>query len=94
MKKIVIVDDNEMLLKTLKEFVEKTNKDFECIVFSNPEEALKYVLEKKEIHAVISDYEMPQMNGLTLAGRIIEELPAVMKKYGISSLKEIIGGCK
>ena len=29
-----------------------------------------------------------------LCKEIIEELPAVMKKYGISSLKDIIGGCK
>ena len=29
-----------------------------------------------------------------LCKEIIEELPTVMKKYGISSLKEIIGGCK
>ena len=33
------------------------------------------MVEKKEIHVVISDYETPQMNGLTLAKRIIEVLP-------------------
>ena len=76
MKKIVVVDNNEMFLKTLKDFVESISKDFECMAFSNPEDALRYVVEKKEIHAVISDYEMPQMNGLTLAKRIIEVLPA------------------
>lgn len=76
MKEIVVVDDNEMFLKTLKDFVESISKDFKCMAFSNPEDALRYVVEKKEIHAVISDYEMPQMNGLTLAKRIIEVLPA------------------
>ena len=76
MKKIVVVDDNEMFLKNLKDFTESISNDFKCMAFSNPEDALRYVVEKKEIHAVISDYEMPQMNGLTLAKRIIEVLPA------------------
>lgn len=76
MKKIVVVDDNEMFLEILKDFIEGINKDFKCMVFSNPEEALRYVIDETEIHAVVSDYEMPQMNGLTLAKKIIEELPA------------------
>ena len=75
MKEIVVVDDNEMFLKTLKDFTESISKDFKCTAFSNPEDALRYVVKKKEIHAVISDYEMPQMNGLTLSKRIIEVLP-------------------
>jgi len=76
MKKIVVVDDNTMFLETLKDFIE-IQKDFECVTFSNPEEALQYVLNEKEIYAVVSDYEMPQMSGLALAKRIIDELPAM-----------------
>lgn len=75
-KEIIVVDDNKMFLEILKDFVEGINKTFKCIAFSNPEDALRYMLEKKEIYAVISDYEMLQMNGITLAKRIIEELPA------------------
>ena len=75
MKKIIVVDDNKMFLETLKDVVEGMNKDFKCVAFSNPEDALRYAIDEKEIHAVISDYEMPQMNGLTLAKRIIEVLP-------------------
>ena len=77
MKKIVIVDDNKMFLETLQDFVEAINKDFKCMVFSNPEDALLYVLEEKEIYAVISDYEMPQMSGFALAKRITEICPAM-----------------
>jgi len=75
MKKIIVVDDNKMFLETLKEFVEEMNKDFKCIAFSNPEDALRYVIDEKEIYAIISDYEMPQMSGLTLAKRVIEAIP-------------------
>ena len=76
MKKIVVVDDNKMFLETLKDFVEGTNKDFKCMAFSNPEDALRYVIDEKDIYTVTSDYEMPQMSGLTLAQKIIEALPA------------------
>ena len=75
MKTIVVVDDNKMFLETLKDFVEGINKDFKCIAFSNPDDALRYVIDEKEIHAVVSDYEMPQMDGLTLAKKIMEVLP-------------------
>ena len=76
MKEIVVVDDNKMFLKILKDFVEGINKEFKCVAFSNPENALRYLIDEKEVHAVISDYEMPQISGLTLAKRIIEVLPA------------------
>lgn len=75
MQEIVIVDDNEMFVETLKDFVESTNKNFKCTAFLNPEDALQYIVEKKEIDTLISDYEMPQMNGLILAKKIIEVLP-------------------
>ena len=75
MKKIIVVDDNRMFLETLKDFVKGMDKDFKCIAFSNPEDALWYAIDEKEIYAIISDYEMPQMSGLTLAKRIIEALP-------------------
>ena len=48
MKKIVVVDDNKMFLETLKDFVEGMNKDFKCIAFSNPEDALRYAKDEKE----------------------------------------------
>ena len=91
MKKIVVVDDNEMFLETLKDLIE-IQKDFKCVTFSNPENALRYVLDEKEIHAVVSDYEMPQMSGLILAKRIIEVLPVtkviVMSGHDINYLRE------
>lgn len=76
MKEIVLVDDDEVFLEIVKIYIE-ARKGFKCITFTNPEDALRYVLEEKGIHAVISDYEMPQMSGLTLAKTIDEQLPTV-----------------
>lgn len=88
---IVLVDANEIYLKTIKDFVESISKNFKCTAFSNPGDALQYVIEKKEIHVVISDYKMSQMNGLTLANRIIEALPErkviVMSEHDTNYLK-------
>lgn len=75
MKEIVVVDDNKIFLEKLKYFIEDMNKAFKCIAFSNPEDALRYVVEQNEIYAVITDYKMPQISGLTLAGRIIDIFP-------------------
>lgn len=92
MKKIVVVDDNKMFLETLKDFIE-IQKDFKCVAFSNPEDALRYILDEKEIYAVVSDYEMPQMNGFILTKQIVDRLPAtriiVMSGHDTKYLKKI-----
>lgn len=75
MKEIVVVDDNKMFLEILQDFIEGQNKYFKCTAFLNPEDALRYVIDKKEIYAVVSDYEMPQMTGLVLANKIIGAFP-------------------
>lgn len=72
MKKIVAVDDNKMFIETIKDFIQM-QKDFECITFTNPEDALRYVFDNEDVYAVVSDYEMPQLDGLHLAKKIIEE---------------------
>jgi len=75
MKKIILVDDTEICRDVAQNVIEKVNKDFLCIVFSDPREVLKYLLEEDEVYAVVSDYEMPGLNGLQMAKKIIEELP-------------------
>jgi len=92
MKEIVVVDDNKMFLETLQDFVEGINKDFKCTAFLNPNEALQYVIDKKEIYAIVTDYEMPQMTGLALAGKITETFPEmkiiVMSGHDIDYLRK------
>ena len=47
---------------------------------------------KKKYYAIVSDYEMPQMSGLTLAKRVIEALPTkkviVMSGHDINYLRK------
>ena len=92
MKKVVIVDDNKMLLEILNDFIEILG-DFKCEAFFKPKEALRYILTEKDIFAVISDYEMSEMNGFKLAKQIIEERPEikmfVMSGYETGDLKKL-----
>ena len=74
-RKVVVVDDSKVFLECLKDTIE-FRTDFRGIAFSNPEDALRYMLDEKEIYAVVTDYEMPQMNGFELVEQIISKLPA------------------
>lgn len=68
MKNIIHVDDDDSFLWMVKEII--NNLDFTGAIHSyeNPEEALELMKEHDtEWDLLITDYDMPQMNGVTLA---------------------------
>lgn len=58
-KKIMICDDNQLMLRNLKEML---SKRYEIIMAASGSQALN-LLEKKTIDLILLDYEMPVMNG-------------------------------
>nr|WP_319540235.1 PAS domain S-box protein [uncultured Methanospirillum sp.] len=68
--RILYVDDDEELLSIGKLFLELSS-DFSVDVISSPTEALKGILSGS-YHAVVSDYEMPALNGIELLRQIRE----------------------
>ncbi len=60
--KIVIVDDEDMVIKTLKTLL-KIEGFSNVDIFNNPEDALKFI-EKNPVDLIISDFIMPKMNGI------------------------------
>ncbi|MDD3045518.1 MAG: response regulator [Candidatus Delongbacteria bacterium] len=66
---ILIVDDEENMLKMLKTFFEE--KEFKCYTAKNGREALE-VIEANKVDLVITDMKMPEMDGLELL-RVIKE---------------------
>ena len=72
---VLIVDDEEMVLTSLSAFL-NLETQYEIVTFTSPEEALKHVTEN-EIDLVISDYLMPEMNGISFLARVRELRPEV-----------------
>ncbi|MCL2744631.1 MAG: response regulator [Planctomycetaceae bacterium] len=67
---VLIVDDSRVLLLTLKALLE--SKGYEVLTASNGADALR-ILEHNPVRLVISDWEMPEMDGIELCRRIRSE---------------------
>ncbi|MGV3666172.1 MAG: PAS domain-containing protein [Leptospira bouyouniensis] len=61
-KKVMVVDDNDTNLTVIKEML--AYKNIETITFNSPKLAIADFQKGNEYDVVISDYNMPDMNGL------------------------------
>jgi len=72
---ILIVDDNEVALEMLKATL--TQAGYEVITASNGREALERLQDGCSCRLIVSDWEMPEMNGIQLCQAVRSgELPA------------------
>jgi response regulator RpfG family c-di-GMP phosphodiesterase len=74
---IMLVDDEEMVLNSMKSFF-AIDSNYRIIAFTSPLKALEY-LNRSDAHVdlVISDYLMPEMDGITFLAKVKEKLPMV-----------------
>ncbi|MCP4705203.1 MAG: response regulator [candidate division Zixibacteria bacterium] len=72
---IVIVDDEEMVLTSLVSFL-KLETDYEVETFLSAKKALDYI-SNESVGLVISDYLMPEMDGITFLAKVREISPEV-----------------
>ena len=72
---IMIVDDEEMVLTSLSSFL-MLETDYEVVTFTRASEALVHFTEH-EVDLVISDFLMPEMDGLQFLTRVREIRPEV-----------------
>ena len=93
---IVIVDDEEMVLTSLSSFL-NLETQYDVQTFLSALEALKFV-EANAIDLVISDYLMPEMDGITFLGKVRvvrPEVPRVIltgyadKENAIKAINEV-----
>lgn len=79
--KILIVDDHFVFREGIHLLLKQSNPDFEIEEASNGKDALA-IIRKSEIHVVLMDVEMPEMNGLeclkALRQSEFSTLPVVM----------------
>ncbi len=70
--KTLLVDDERSLLEQSKIFLERMDQDLEVITAISPEKACS-LLNEKDIEVIVSDYQMPDTNGLEFLEGIREE---------------------
>ncbi len=66
--KLMVVDDSQMIRKQIKEILQKHM--FKVLVAAHGEEALNYLEENKDIELILTDYNMPVIDGLELTIQI------------------------
>ena len=78
-KRILVADDNPTSLHLLKSFLEQWN--LTAVAADSGRKALETIASEEEIDLVISDMEMPGMNGAELAQQIMSanpEMPVIL----------------
>ena len=73
---IVIVDDEDIITTSISEYLELTT-DYNILTYNNPNEALDAIRDIN-VDVMISDFLMPQMNGLDFLSKTKELCPNVI----------------
>ena len=74
---ILLVDDEEMVLSSIKSFF-AMETDYDLLTYTSPVLALEELdLKHPNIDLVISDYLMPDMDGITFLAKVKERFPLV-----------------
>lgn len=74
---IVIVDDEEMVLTSLKSFL-GLETDYKIETFLSAKKALEFI-KNEDVDLVISDYLMPEMDGITFLAKVREMKPQIIR---------------
>lgn len=73
---ILLVDDDPLLTSGLRRSL--LHEGFDALTADDPHQALE-LLEKREVDAVVSDYDMPGMNGADLLEIVCERWPETVR---------------
>ena len=88
---IAICDDNEKTVEILKkkvmEFLKKSNEFADITVYTQSENLQYDIQEGKYYDLILSDIEMPNIDGMNLAAYVKRYLPEVLIIFITSHLK-------
>ena len=71
MKNVILIGDSVIFLEMIQEYIERRYNKVNCVKFYNPFSALQYIEAGNSIDTMIIDYQMPKLNGLEMAYRIL-----------------------
>ncbi|MFC1489711.1 response regulator [Candidatus Latescibacterota bacterium] len=72
---VLLVDDEEMVLTSIKSFL-VLETEYNVVTFTSAKGALEY-LKNNNVDLVISDYVMPEMDGITFLSKVREIKPEI-----------------
>ena len=72
---ILIVDNEEVMVKVLADFLSKDSR-FNILTALNGKNALE-IVKKHKIHLLITDLQMPEMNGIELLTTLRKDIPEI-----------------
>jgi two-component system, probable response regulator PhcQ len=99
MEQIVLVDDEPMMLRAISRLLMRIPCAFDgqvyplnVVSFTDPYAALAYI-EAHAVSLILSDYRMPEMDGVTLLSRCLALQPEVPRLIisGYADLNALIG---
>lgn len=76
MNKVLIADDDLQLLTILKETLERYSNKFEVVTVNDGLAAIK-ALQKQAFSLVVTDIQMPKINGLVLLAYLAKNFPEI-----------------
>lgn len=76
--KILFVDDEKNIVQGLKRMLFPMRKKWEQYFVTNGEDALK-IIENYDIDIIVTDMQMPKMNGVELLGKVRKNFPEVIR---------------
>lgn len=88
---VVIVDDDKDVLEVIEEYV--VDMEMRTTIFSDPTEALQYIIENKQkINVIITDLKMPDLTGSQMVDKLRDKdinIPVIFIS-GFAGREEII----
>ena len=73
---VLFVDDEEKILKSLKRSL--TYEPYKTLFAESGKKALE-ILRQEEVHVIVTDLRMPEMDGFELLGIVREEYPYIIR---------------
>jgi HD-like signal output (HDOD) protein len=79
MKRILFVDDEASILSGLRRALHGQRREWDMVFYTSPVEALAMMAGGAQFDVVVSDMQMPDMNGADFLGKVMESYPLTVR---------------